>query len=273
MKKFLAVMLLIVMSAVCLSFAFAETAESVDSVDSAAVETAVSAEETEEAPEEETKEAWSSYAFGKLGKVQWYTWAVLAILVVFGIVMFVKGGVNWTTRRISYAAMCIALSFILSIIRLYRMPQGGSITLISKLPLILFTMACGPAYGLVAGCAAGFIALIFDPYVIHPIQLLVDYPFASGAVALAFVAKYLPIKRDNVKLAAATVFGYLGAYIMNVLSGAVFFGEYAWEGYSAWGYSLAYNATYCWPECAICVILVLAIPGIDRLVKLIGRKA
>jgi len=252
----------------------AATAETVseETAEAATEETAeASAEEAAES-EEEVKKTWFDTAFGKLKEVQWYTWAVLAILMVFGIAMCLVKGVNWTSRKLSYAAMCIAISFVLSLIRVYRMPQGGSITLISKLPLILFTMACGPVYGLVAGCAAGLIALIFDPYVIHPIQLLVDYPFASGAVALAYAAKFLPIRQDNVKLAAATVFGYLGSYIMAVLSGAIFFGEYAWEGYSAWGYSIVYNITYAGPECLLCVIIVLAVPGISRLVNQIAGK-
>lgn len=266
MKKFLIVLLVLIMSLTCLVSAFAETS------DAAAVTTEETVTAVAEEEQESAFQTWLNSAVKKVIEVKWYVWVILALLFVFGIVMCAKSNLKWTSRRLSYAAMCIAISFVLSLLRMYRMPQGGSITLLSKLPLVMFTMACGPAYGLIAGCAQGLISLIQDPYVIHPIQLLVDYPFASGAVALCYLAKYLPVKQYNVKLACATVLGYLGSYIMAVLSGAIFFGEYAWEGYSAWGYSLAYNISYAGPECIIAVIVVLAIPGLGKLVDMIGKK-
>lgn len=293
MKKLLSVLLaLAMMLALSVMPALAEAAseapaaeETVETVETASEEEAAPEETAEEAVEEAAaeeaeepaeepakKESWASFAFGKLAGIQWFVWVVLAILVLFAFLMG-RNPAKWTARKLSFAAMCIAISFILSYIRLYRMPQGGSITLVAKLPLVLFTLACGPIEGLVAGCAAGLIGLIQDPYVIHPIQMLVDYPFASGAVAIAFVAKLLPCKNDRVKYVAATALGYFGSYVMAVLSGAIFFGEYAWEGWGAWAYSFAYNASYALPECIIACIVVAILPGIDRLIKSMEKGA
>ena len=121
--------------------------------------------------------------------------------------------------------MCIAISFVLSMIKLFRMPQGGSVTPASMLPMVLFALACGPAQGIVAGCAYGLLQLIEDFYVIHPLQLLVDYPLAFAAVALCCLVNVLPIQNARVKLVVAVLLGYLGRYLMATISGAVFFAE------------------------------------------------
>ena len=167
--------------------------------------------------------------------------------------------------------MCIAIAFVLSCIRLFRMPQGGSITPASMLPLVLFMVACGPLQGFVVGCAYGLLQLITDPYVIHPVQLLLDYPLASGAMILCCLATLLSIKKQW-QLPIAVLLAGIGNYIMAVLSGSIFFAEYAGEQ-NAWIYSLTYNISYLGPNVLVCM-LVACIPGMSRLVDVIrGKKA
>ena len=64
------------------------------------------------------------------------------------------------------------------------MPQGGSVTLLSLLPIAVITYLYGTKRGVTAGVALGLVNLIFGPYVIHPVQLLLDYPIAFGALGL-----------------------------------------------------------------------------------------
>lgn len=196
--------------------------------------------------------------------------AIIAVLAAVMIAIMAISGrrEKWGARDIAYAAMCVAMSFILSSIKLYSMPQGGTITPSSLLPMTIYIVAFGPARGLAVGFAYGLIQLLQGAYVVHPMQLLVDYPMAFGALALGGVVNYIKMPR-MLKLPAAVVLGYLGRYIMAVLSGAVFFAEYA-GGQNAWIYSLGYNITYLGPDCLVCVAVSL-IPGIAGLTERIRR--
>ncbi len=281
MKRLFALLLALVMGAVLVSAALAETTETAAEAVAEAAETADAAETVEETAEtaeaaagaaEETAEAAAepSPVFKKLFEAPWYTWAVVAALIAAAIVLAVSGRkVKWDSRRLSIGAMCIAIAFVLGCIRLFRMPQGGSITPAAMLPLVMFMLACGPLQGFVVGCAFGLLQLITDPYVIHPVQLLVDYPLAYGAMILGCIAAVLPIKKPW-KLPVAVLLAGVGRYAMAVLSGAVFFAEYAGEQ-NAWIYSLGYNISYLGPDTLVCAV-VACIPGMHRLVDMIGKK-
>ena len=285
MKRLFALMLALLLAALTVGAALAETAQEApaaveeaveeavvdaeETVGEAAGEAAADAEETvEEAAEEET--GAPSPIIEKLFKVPWYTWAVLVLLVAAGIVLAVGSRkAAWNSHRLAMGAMCIAIAFVLSCIRLFRMPQGGSITPAAMLPLVLFMVAAGPLQGLVVGFAYGLLQLITDPYVIHPIQLLVDYPLAYGAMILGCLAALLPLKKQW-QLPIAVLLAGVGRYLMAVLSGAVFFAEYAGEQ-NAWVYSLVYNLSYLGPDTLVCMV-VACIPGMTRLVDMIRKR-
>lgn len=211
---------------------------------------------------------WLTDLTKKLTEVQWYTWVVVILLVILFFVLIRSGkSQKWNSQRIAYASMCVAIAFVLSCIRLYRMPQGGSITPLSLMPLIAFALACGPMQGALVGCAYGFLSLLFDMYVIHPMQMLVDYPLASAALALGGFAAFLPIDK-RFKLPAAVILAYLGRLIMATLSGVVFFSEYAPEGQPVVVYSTLYNLSYLGPDALLCFACAF-IPGISRVVDII----
>ena len=250
----------------------AEAAEDVAETAAEAVEEAAeaaedAAEDAEEAAEETRK---VSPVFKKLLEQKWYTWVVVIALVVAGVIMALSSKrTRWNSRRIAMAAMSIAIAFVLSCIRLYRMPQGGSITPASMLPLVMFMLACGPLQGFVAGCAYGLLQLLADPWVIHPVQLLVDYPLAYGAMILGCLAAVIPVKK-RFKLPLAVLLAAIGRYAMAVLSGTVFFAEYAGDQ-NALVYSLVYNISYLGPDTVVCMIVAL-IPGMSALVDMIRKS-
>ena len=78
------------------------------------------------------------------------TWAILAALVILGVVLYImtRDQKKWSTRMLANASLCIALAFILSYVKLYEMPQGGSVTLASMLPIFMFAYAYGVGPGL-----------------------------------------------------------------------------------------------------------------------------
>ena len=201
--------------------------------------------------------------FSKFAEISPLVWGILATLIIVGIVLFAvtRDKKRWNARMLANAALCIALAFILSYIRLYKMPQGGSITLASMLPLFLFAYAYGVGPGMLAGMAYGFLQFIQDAYFVHPIELVLDYPLAFALLGLAGLAKKW---NGNWGLIAGIVLGVFGRFLCAFTSGVVFFGMYAPEGQNVFLYSAVYNGAYLIPETLICIVLAL-IPQIRQL--------
>ena len=209
-----------------------------------------------------------TYVPTTLGKV------VLALIIValiaFALVFARKNAVKdssdknptmkLTIKQLAFCAMCLALATVLSEIKIFDMPTGGSITLLSMFVIALPGILFGLVPGIVTAVAYGILQLIIDPYVLYPMQLVVDYILAFGALGLSglFYGK----KGAVIKGYIAAV---IGRYIFSVISGWIFFGAYAWEGWNPLPYSLAYNAAYIFAEAALTVI-ILAIPPVNKAV-------
>lgn len=191
---------------------------------------------------------------------------IAAIVVLFGVILYSGKGKPVDTKAVAISAVLVALSLILNQLVLFRMPQGGSITVFSMVPIVLCAYFFGVRRGLMAGMCVGLIDLIFNPYVIHPIQLLLDYPLAFGA--LAFGGIFAAQKNGLIK---GYIFGVFCRYICAVLSGVIFFGAYAPEGFNALTWSLWYNLTYLAVEGVITVVL-LFIPQVKGLFERLKRQ-
>ena len=168
-----------------------------------------------------------------------------------------------TVKQLAFCAMAIALGTILSNLKLFDFPTGGSITLLSMLVICLPGYWFGLGAGIATGVAYGVLQLLIDPYVLYPMQLVVDYLLAFGALGLSGLfsnAKFGLIK--------GYIAGVLGRYVFAVISGWIFFGAYAWEGWDPLPYSLAYNAIYIFAEAAITLVILSAKPVRNLFVKL-----
>lgn len=190
---------------------------------------------------------------------------IIGLFVVFMLIDTKKHTGRAHTTSIVYAAVCIALAFGLSYIRLFKAPYGGSITLFSLLPIALYSYMFGIKKGVMCGFIYGLLQSVQDPWVVHPIQYILDYPLAFAMVGLAggvfrkLFTKLdkIPDKaRDGLALGAGILVGVVLRYFCHVISGAVYFGEYAADyGFAdAWTYSFTYNALYVFPDGAISVV-------------------
>jgi len=195
-------------------------------------------------------------------------WILLGVLIVCAaaLIVIARSKQKWTPQMMANAAICMALSFVLSYIRLFKLPQGGSVTPASLLPIVAFAFHYGTIPGLVAGIAYGFLQMIQDPWIVGAVQAALDYPLAFGCIAFAGIAGQLQRKYGFHELAgwiggvAATG---LGRFICHVLSGVVFFAEYAeGSGLSPLVYSLSYNS-FVFVDLAIC-LLVVAFPQVRK---------
>lgn len=163
-----------------------------------------------------------------------------------------------SAKQLAFCAVSIALGTVLSNVKLYRFPFGGSITLLSMLFVCLPGYWFGLGAGLITGVAHGILQLIIDPYVIHPLQLLVDYPLAFGAFGLAGL-----FSNQKNGLRKGYLAGVIGRWIFATISGWIFFAEYAWEGWAPLPYSIVYNAIYIFSEAAI-TLIILSIPYVQN---------
>ena len=93
---------------------------------------------------------------------------------------------KFTTKKLVFAAMAIALATVVATgIKLPSLPNGGSVTLFSMLLVTLVGYWYGPVIGIVAAVAFGILQFITGPYVVHPIQVIIDYPLAFGALGFS----------------------------------------------------------------------------------------
>lgn len=157
------------------------------------------------------------------------------------------------TRVLTEAALAIALAFVLGLIRVFKMPYGGSISL-EMVPLILLALRHGPWVGIVSGAVYGILNLISDPQIFHPVQVLLDYPLAFAALGLA--GFFRPTTRGAIVGATVAV---LARFVCHFLSGVVFFAAYAPDNWNPYAYSAAYNGAYLVPSLLIAAVVVIVL--------------
>ncbi len=184
--------------------------------------------------------------------------AITAIVALFIAILVSGRNKRIDTKAVVLSGIFVALYVVLNQVIIFRMPQGGSITAFSMLSITLCSYLLGVRRGVMAGMCAGLVELIFNPYVIHPLQLFLDYPLAVGALAFAGI-----FRNKKFGIIGGYLFGAFCRYICSFLSGVIFFGEYAPEGFNPFTWSLFYNLTYIGTEAAL-TIIVLLFPQIRR---------
>jgi len=202
--------------------------------------------------------------FQSFSEITLTTWAILAGLIIFGVVLFIitRSRQKWTTRMMANASLCIALAFILSYVKLYEMPQGGSVTLASMLPIFMFAYAYGIAPGLMIGFAYGLLQFVQGGWFVHPVQFLLDYPLAFAMLGFAGIAHKLP---ESWGMIPGILLGTVLRFVCAFLTGVFFWGEGAGEQ-NVFIYSAVYNGTYLIPETIICLVFAM-IPQIRKLAR------
>jgi len=154
----------------------------------------------------------------------------------------------------TFVAMAAALHYLSRLyLPFFHLPEGGSITVASLVPILWFALRRGLRWGLEAGFVFGLVdlALPGSYFSQNPIEILLDYPLAFGALGLAGAFKKQPIIGVGV--------GIAGRFVFHFISGIVFFYMYAWSGWNPVLYSAAYNATYLVPEFIISSIVIYII--------------
>ena len=148
-----------------------------------------------------------------------------------------KGANAEAADETGMTALMIAATLVLEQLRIFHMPQGGSVTLGGMVPLILLAYLEGPVVGAVGGCLYGFLNMMQDPFILHPVQVLFDYPLPYMCMGLAGL---LPAHRI-----ASTALAFVARFACHFISGVVFFASYAPEGMNPAVYSIRLCTRWC----------------------------
>lgn len=179
------------------------------------------------------------------------------VILILALMKFKK--IKLDTMIMARIGIALALATILHLIKLVDLPNGaGSINLGSMVPILIIAFMYGPEIGMLTGFLFGIIYLIISPYILHPIQVLFDYPLPFMAVGLAGFFK-------NKKLIGAT-FGMFIRFIFHFISGVLFFGQFAPEGWSPVLYSFAVNGSIVGGNLLV-VLVILALLPVSRIVE------
>ncbi len=235
---------------------------------------ALAEEAAEEVVEEVAKKdpTWLEDLVSKYGKVSGSAWIMFGVLAALGCIVFVvsKTSRKWNAKSLSYASLSIVLSFVLSCLRLYRMPTGGSITPGSMLPIMLFSVVYGVGPGMLTGLVYGVLQFLQAPEFMNVWQFLLDYLVAFSALGLAGIAKKKP---DGLRLYGGILLAGAGRAVSATLAGVMWANSFIAEGWnlelnvfgktvsfgSPWFYSVVYNGCYLLGDVIICMILAFLI--------------
>ena len=197
--------------------------------------------------------------------------AVLAVIIAVMAMLLGKKSEANHTRSIVYASVCIAMSFALSYIRFLELPQGGSITFASLVPLMVYSYMFGVRKGVVAGIIYGFLQFIQAPWFYHPIQFLLDYPIAFGAIGLTGFLKEKDIlsTKKPLQFALGAFVAVVLRYLSHVVSGIFVFGS-GDPSYGAVAWSFLYNA-FAFADLAVALVAGCVLFASKTFNKLIER--
>lgn len=173
------------------------------------------------------------------------------------------------TRTLVECALMVAIGTVLANLKLFTMPNGGSVTLLSMLPFVLVSFRHGVKWGLFTGFVNGCLQMLLGFWApptpgLLPLvgMILLDYLLAFMALGLAELFAR-PFSNRMAGVAVGTLVAGLLRFLCSFLSGVLIWGNLS-EGLSAWTYSLVYNGSYMVPEtlltAAAALLLYRAVP-------------
>ena len=171
-------------------------------------------------------------------------------------------------RILVYSAICLAIAVVLSNIVMFRMPQGGSVTLASMLFIALVGYWFGVRAGIVVGIAFGLLQIAFGGYVMTPIQGALDYLVSYGALG-GIAGIFNGRQFGKYGLYIGYLLGVVGTFFSQYLSGVIFFAQFAPEGTHIIIWSAIYNLSHNLPE----VVITFAILGLPNFKHALDRVA
>ena len=173
-------------------------------------------------------------------------------------------------KRLAYCAMAVALAYVTSFIKVFKLPYGGSVTLMSMLFIVLAANWYGVRTGVLAGFAYGILQFLQEPYFLSVFQVCCDYVLAFAALGLAGLFR----ERRN-----GLLLGYLAAVLargaFHSLGGYLYWMDYIPDSFPQALrslYPIIYNYSYLLAE-GLLTVIVLRVPAVDQALNRLREAA
>lgn len=187
--------------------------------------------------------------------------ALVVVMIAVAILLFYyllkKDKTILSTKALTFSGILLAVGIVANQITIYSFPQGGSVTLFSMFFITFIGYMFGLKVGITSAVAYGLLNLLIKPSVYYPAQLVVDYILAFGALGLSGL-----FANKKKGFLCGYLIAVVGRLFFSVLSGYIFFGQYAPEGWNPLWYSFVYNISYIGVEGLITAV-VISIPVIS----------
>ena len=179
-------------------------------------------------------------------------------------------------ERLTVSAVLIALATVLSFVKVYELPLGGAITLLSMLPIVVISVRYGTPWGLVSAFCYALVQLgtglaELMSWGMTPVQwvgsVLFDYLLPFTAIGLAG----LFARKGRIGMMVGSTLALAIRFVSHFISGTIFFAQWCPEGWNVALYSVCYNGSYMLPELIFTLIalgLISALPQGKRLMNL-----
>lgn len=185
-----------------------------------------------------------------------YFMLVMICILISLIYLLEVRKVEFNVRLMIIISIFASISYVLNMIKFVRMPQGGSITLFSMLPIMLISFIYGKGAGGTLGILVGILKMLDGIVFLNPIQFISDYIFANMSLGFACIFGM----KNKVRMFLGCISSGFLSVMFNIISGVLFFGEFVPIGENLWIYSITYNFLSVGIEVMLTSILILFIP-------------
>lgn len=203
----------------------------------------------------------------------------LALIALIGVLQKKQ----FDAKKIACAGICASMSFTLAVIKISPVQYGGSITLASFVPILIFAYAYGVLDGLLIGLVHGLLNFIEDPYILTPATLVFDYLLAFMSVGvMGFFGKMQRKKKGCLPIVLGCIAVFSLRFLAHLCSGMIFFSQNAvwvslpdWAMANAFIYSLIYQLIYIPADSIIATLVLIAFcktGALDKLLSILRKN-
>ena len=207
------------------------------------------------------------------------------------------------TQRLAVSGVLIALAVVLSFVKVFELPFGGSITAFSMVPVMLAGFLYGVPWGLMCGLVDGVLQGVLGAATTQAFAGMgakeaigvacLDYLLAFSVLGCAGLLRKPLQEKPTLGFALGAGIAGCLRFLVHFTSGAILYGQWAeWyftqEGFYSWGakilqnfsgaglamiYSAVYNAMYMVPETILSVIAAVVLMQVKPLRKLAQQQS
>lgn len=196
----------------------------------------------------------------------------LGIIALLAVCFFTGKNRKFDTRTLVFSAVSIAIAFALSYVKLFRMPWGGSVTLLSMLFVTIVGFWFGPAVGFTAAFSYGILQFVQGGggYILSPLQVCLDYIFAFTALGASGF-----FRKGKYAMQTGYVVAILLRGLFHAIGGYLYWMDYMPENFPASlaaVYPFCYNYAYILAE-GVITLIIISFPPVKNSLRRVGEMA